>query len=58
MWHIRECIAEALLRDGYVYKYDISVPTTKFYDLVPYFNEKLKKAGAIRVCGFGHLGEI
>ncbi|XP_059469667.1 D-2-hydroxyglutarate dehydrogenase, mitochondrial-like [Neocloeon triangulifer] len=57
VWHIRECIAEALLRDGYVYKYDITLPARNFYDLVPFFNDKVKEAGAIRCCGFGHLGD-
>jgi FAD/FMN-containing dehydrogenase len=29
IWGLRERIAEALLRDGYCYKYDISLPLTK-----------------------------
>ena len=29
LWSIRERIAEALLRDGYCYKYDISLPLEK-----------------------------
>ncbi|XP_065351405.1 D-2-hydroxyglutarate dehydrogenase, mitochondrial isoform X1 [Cloeon dipterum] len=57
VWHLRECIAEALLRDGYVYKYDVTLPAQKFYDLVPFFNDKLKEAGALRCCAFGHLGD-
>ena len=31
MWPLRERIAEALLRDGYCYKYDISLPFDSFY---------------------------
>merc|ERR1719225_797632 len=31
MWPLRERIAEALLRDGYCYKYDISLPFNAFY---------------------------
>ena len=31
LWPLRERIAEALLRDGYCYKYDISLPYESFY---------------------------
>ena len=31
MWPLRERIAEALLHDGYCYKYDISLPFDSFY---------------------------
>ena len=31
LWPLRERIAEALLRDGYCYKYDISLPYDTFY---------------------------
>lgn len=31
MWPLRERIAEALLKDGYCYKYDISLPYDSFY---------------------------
>ncbi len=32
IWSIREKMAEALLRDGYCYKYDISLPLDVFYN--------------------------
>ena len=32
IWPLRERIAEALLKDGYCYKYDISLPLDIFYD--------------------------
>ena len=32
LWPLRERIAEALLRDGYCYKYDISLPYDTFYE--------------------------
>jgi D-2-hydroxyglutarate dehydrogenase len=57
LWQFRECIAEALLRDGYVYKYDISLPLSQFYGLVPEMSDRVRKEGAIRCCGFGHLGK-
>ena len=31
IWGLRERIAEALKKDGYNYKYDISLPLTVFY---------------------------
>ena len=32
IWELRERIAEALKKDGYTYKYDISLPLDNFYD--------------------------
>ena len=32
IWQLRERIAEALKKDGYTYKYDISLPLDTFYD--------------------------
>ena len=32
IWELRERIAEALKKDGYTYKYDISLPLDTFYD--------------------------
>lgn len=32
IWPLRERIAEALLHDGYCYKYDISLPLDHFYE--------------------------
>lgn len=34
IWEVRERITEALRHDGYVYKYDISLPLPKIYDVV------------------------
>ena len=31
IWGLRERLAEALKKDGYNYKYDISLPLTSFY---------------------------
>ncbi|CAG7727290.1 unnamed protein product [Allacma fusca] len=56
IWALRERIAEGLLYDGYVYKYDISVPLTTFDDFV---QDVWKQVGddVVRVCGYGHLGD-
>lgn len=58
LWAFRERIAEALLIDGYAYKYDVSLPLTKYYDLVEVMRERLKQAGTRRICGYGHLGDF
>ena len=55
LWALRERIAEALGRDGYVYKYDVSGPTRKFYQLVDDMRLRLGDE-AVRCCGYGHLG--
>ncbi|CAG9859625.1 unnamed protein product [Phyllotreta striolata] len=55
IWELRESITEGLLHDGYVFKYDISLPTREFYSLVPVMRERVKDA--VRVCGYGHLGD-
>ncbi|UYV82982.1 D2HGDH [Cordylochernes scorpioides] len=56
LWALRERMAEALLHDGYCYKYDISLPLLKFYDIV---EEMKKHVGdkVTRCCGYGHVGD-
>lgn len=54
---MRERIAEALLRNGFVYKYDVSLPHDKFYEIIPLLKEKLKGTDAEIVSGYGHLGK-
>ncbi|CAH1775670.1 unnamed protein product [Owenia fusiformis] len=56
IWGLRERIAEALLHDGYCYKYDISLPINKIYDLVEVMRNRLEKT-AVRSVGYGHLGD-
>ncbi len=34
LWSLRERVTEALTHEGYTYKYDISLPVEKIYDLV------------------------
>jgi len=57
LWQLRERIAEALLKDGYCYKYDISLPLSVFYDSVTVMRERLEGKGATRVVGYGHVGD-
>ncbi|GLV38637.1 D-2-hydroxyglutaric acid dehydrogenase [Carabus blaptoides fortunei] len=56
IWQLRERIAEGLLHDGYVLKYDISFPIEKFYSIVPEIAARLGD-DAKRCCGYGHIGD-
>ncbi|CAG0881562.1 unnamed protein product, partial [Darwinula stevensoni] len=56
LWQTRERITEALLLDGYTYKYDISLPLTYFYQIVEEMRNRVGKY-TIRCCGYGHLGD-
>ncbi|CAH0557517.1 unnamed protein product [Brassicogethes aeneus] len=56
IWELRERITEGLLYDGYVFKYDISLPIENFYSLVPVMKERLG-SDAVRISGYGHLGD-
>lgn len=56
IWSIRERIAEALICDGYTYKYDISLPLPHFYKMVEDMREHLGSS-IIRCCGYGHIGD-
>ncbi|XP_025229502.1 D-2-hydroxyglutarate dehydrogenase, mitochondrial-like, partial [Theropithecus gelada] len=54
LWALRERIAEALSRDGYVYKYDLSLPVERLYDIVTDVRARLGPH-AKHVVGYGHL---
>uniref|UniRef100_A0A8C5JRS7 D-2-hydroxyglutarate dehydrogenase, mitochondrial n=1 Tax=Junco hyemalis TaxID=40217 RepID=A0A8C5JRS7_JUNHY len=56
LWSLRERITEALTHEGYVYKYDISLPVGKLYDLVTDMRVRLGQS-AKNVVGYGHLGD-
>ena len=56
IWKVRERISESLQQDGWVYKYDVSLPLGCIYELVEGMRERVKKH-AIRCVGFGHLGD-
>lgn len=55
LWKLREGIAEALMKNGVVYKYDISLPTDKMYDFVEDMQRRLGQRAL--VVGYGHLGD-
>ncbi|KNA25760.1 hypothetical protein SOVF_003960 [Spinacia oleracea] len=54
-WRIREGIPEALMKSGAVYKYDLSLPLEKMYDLVDEMRARL--GHPVKVVGYGHLGD-
>ncbi|XP_052196670.1 D-2-hydroxyglutarate dehydrogenase, mitochondrial isoform X2 [Diospyros lotus] len=54
-WRIREGIPEALMRAGAVYKYDLSIPVDKMYDLVEAM--RIRIGSSAKVVGYGHLGD-
>ncbi|ESO91314.1 hypothetical protein LOTGIDRAFT_182587 [Lottia gigantea] len=56
VWGLRERMAEGLIIDGYNYKYDISLPLTRFYNLVEDMRKQVD-GSATRVVGYGHVGD-
>ncbi|CAF4428482.1 unnamed protein product, partial [Adineta steineri] len=58
IWAIRERVSDALVADGYVFKYDFSLPTSRMYKLVEETEERMKQFPNVgNVTGFGHLGD-
>ncbi|XP_021937077.1 D-2-hydroxyglutarate dehydrogenase, mitochondrial isoform X3 [Zootermopsis nevadensis] len=57
MWNLREGITGGLLHDGYVYKYDISLPHNSFYAIIPELRTLLPADKVGRICGYGHVGD-
>jgi FAD/FMN-containing dehydrogenase len=66
LWACREGVPESLGHWGGVYKYDLSIPISKLYDLVNDTRDRLTKAGlvgdtdefpVVDVVGYGHMGD-
>lgn len=55
IWHIREGIPEALMKAGAVFKYDLSLPLEKMYDLV--LDMRVRLDPSVDVVAYGHLGD-
>jgi FAD/FMN-containing dehydrogenase len=55
LWALREGVAESMQRSGYVYKYDLSLPLSRMYELVQDTRERIGDLGY--VVGYGHLGD-
>jgi len=56
IWQLRERLAEALMKDGYNYKYDISLPLSAFYESKLALEKRLGNK-VTRVVGYGHIGD-
>lgn len=56
IWQLRELIPTAYLNEKYFFKYDISVPLSRFYEIVPVLRERLGNS-VYDVQGFGHIGD-
>ncbi|XP_062102487.1 D-2-hydroxyglutarate dehydrogenase, mitochondrial isoform X2 [Humulus lupulus] len=54
-WRLREGLPEALQKSGAVYKYDLSIPVEKMYDLVEEMRTRL--GAPTKVVAYGHLGD-
>ena len=57
IWELRERLAEAQTKEGYLFKYDISLPLENFYNIVSATAERLKGANYRFITGFGHVGK-
>jgi FAD/FMN-containing dehydrogenase len=56
IWSLRESIAEALLKEGVTYKYDVSLPLNCLYELVEEMKQRTE--GVVKcVVGYGHIGD-
>lgn len=60
IWRLREGISDAMTTSGYVYKYDVSIPLPRMYELVEATRIRLEEAGVsstAKAVGYGHLGD-
>jgi len=63
LWAIREGIPEAVGKTGKAYKYDFSIPVSKFKEIVDEVREHLRSKGLLHenavkeVVSFGHFGD-
>lgn len=46
-----------VLGPGAVYKYDLSVPTSRMYELVELCRQRTQSFPNVRVVGYGHVGD-
>lgn len=56
LWALREQISLALKLEGYVYKYDVSLPMSAMYDLVEKMRARIADL-CVSCVGYGHLGD-
>jgi D-2-hydroxyglutarate dehydrogenase len=61
IWSLRERIAESLVKEGYNYKYDISLPINRMYELAIDLRKRVqnsKSSNIVKSCvAYGHMGD-
>ena len=63
LWALREGVTEAVSKEGKAHKYDVSIPLSKFKELVDLTRERLRTKGLLHdkavkhVIGYGHIGD-
>ena len=65
IWLLRESISESYINYGYTFKYDVSLPTNHFYELVEETRRQIKRASTLNEIekkeiitnGHGHIGD-
>lgn len=60
LWRLREDASVAVGQRGHVYKYDLSFPLPRMYDLVDVMRLRLhawEASHGVQVVGYGHLGD-
>jgi FAD/FMN-containing dehydrogenase len=63
LWALREGVTEAISKEGKAYKYDISVPLSRFNEVVDIVRNHLDSKGLMgdqavkHVIGYGHVGD-
>lgn len=57
LWQLRERITESLARNHYVYKYDLTLPLDRYYEVVHVIKRRLEGTNVESVTGFGHVAD-
>ena len=56
VWTVRESVVVALMKKGKCLKYDVSLPSEKFQELVDHVRSELGRRQSL-VSGYGHIGD-
>jgi FAD/FMN-containing dehydrogenase len=63
LWALREGVPEAVSKEGKVYKYDVSIPVSKFKEFADKAKDHLRSKGLLHdkavkhVVSYGHVGD-
>ena len=56
IWTLRESITLGLIRQGYTFKYDVSIPVPRLYEIVETLRERIGDK-VLNIVGYGHIGD-